>query len=118
MTNRVVLGQKGSDYGLWVSQPGFDVLTTSDVNMLFSMNGLLYQIFQKGSFSITGASTTIALSSTGGNIPQVVVYRHYNGLYDPSIFYSEVSTTQLTIFNPDATGTWDGFYICFAETAT
>ncbi|TDW20394.1 hypothetical protein EV128_12524 [Rhizobium azibense] len=35
MTNRVVFGAKGSLFGMWVSKPGFDVLTTANSNMLF-----------------------------------------------------------------------------------
>ena len=38
MTDRVLLGQRGSDWGLWVSKPGQDVKTASGSNLLFDSN--------------------------------------------------------------------------------
>lgn len=48
MTNRVLLGKKGSDYGLWVSKPGQNVLTASDDNMLLSTDFQAFQIVASG----------------------------------------------------------------------
>ena len=38
MVDRVLLGKRGSDYGLWVSKAGTDVTSTGLENMLFSSN--------------------------------------------------------------------------------
>ena len=35
MANRVLLGKKGSEYGLWVSKVGQDVTTVGSNNLLF-----------------------------------------------------------------------------------
>lgn len=36
MTNRIVLGKRGSDYGLWISKPGYDATTATAGQLLFS----------------------------------------------------------------------------------
>lgn len=54
MTNRVLL----TSGGLWVSQPGVDVLTGTDDQMLFSMATESLQVVQSGIISDPGASST------------------------------------------------------------
>ncbi len=49
MANRVLLGKKGSDYGLWVSKPGKDVTSASGIDLIFDSetshgNGYLHQV--------------------------------------------------------------------------
>ena len=39
MTNRILLGKDGSNYGLKVSKPGQNVLTASTGNLLFDSSG-------------------------------------------------------------------------------
>lgn len=59
MTNRVVLGHRGSGvYGLFISKPGFNVLTATDNNLLFNSNYGTLQIVQAGQVTIGSNSGT------------------------------------------------------------
>ena len=60
MANRVLLGKKGSDYGLWVSKPSGNALTDGDVDLLLSSEntGGIGQILLFQEISISGNSTT------------------------------------------------------------
>ena len=60
MGNRVLLGNKGSDYGLWVSKPGGNVLTDGDVDLLLSSEntGGIGQILLFQQIDISANSTT------------------------------------------------------------
>lgn len=51
MTNRVCLGQKGSDTGIWVSKPGVNVLTAGEDDMLLSTSFRALQIIASGVIS-------------------------------------------------------------------
>jgi hypothetical protein len=44
MANRVLLGQRGGEYGFWVSKPGQNVLTATDVNLLIAKDLYTFQI--------------------------------------------------------------------------
>lgn len=52
MANRVLLGQRNSEMGLWISRPGFDVLTAGENDMLFlatpTKQTKAFQIIQTG----------------------------------------------------------------------
>ncbi len=37
MTNRVLLGERGSEYGLWVSKPNKDVTSALDLDLIFNI---------------------------------------------------------------------------------
>ncbi|QIG69091.1 hypothetical protein EVB78_058 [Rhizobium phage RHph_N1_15] len=54
MTNRVLLGQRGSAFGMWVSKPGFDVLTAADDKMNIITNRVNLQLVQSGFIDTTG----------------------------------------------------------------
>ena len=54
MTNRVVLGARGSEMGIWVSKPGYNVLTASEADMLLSSNQTTAQIVQTGRINASG----------------------------------------------------------------
>jgi hypothetical protein len=58
--DRVLVGEKGSDYGLWVSKPGGDVLSDADVDLLFSSEnaGGIGQILLFQQVDIPANSTT------------------------------------------------------------
>lgn len=58
MANRVLLGQRGSDYGLWVSKPGQNVLTANADQLLFSPDTQMLQVIY---------SDVIRTSGSGGN---------------------------------------------------
>ena len=40
MTDRVLLGEKGSDYGLWVSRPNKEVTSVGREDLIFSSEDL------------------------------------------------------------------------------
>ena len=69
MANRVLVGKKGSDYGLWVSKPSGNVLSDADVDLLFSSENAsgIGQILLFQEISISGNSTTTqSYNSRGG----------------------------------------------------
>lgn len=65
MTNRVVMGNKGGTYGLWVSKPGVNVLTASETDMLLSTSGTFGQIVRSGSFAAGTGTYSISWSALG-----------------------------------------------------
>lgn len=52
MANRVLLGQRGSDYGLWVSKPGQNVLTAPDRQLQFNSNLPAFGILEQGTYTV------------------------------------------------------------------
>jgi len=121
MANRVVIGNRNGQYGLWVSKPGYDVLTTSSSNLLFDMSGSVLQIIQSGEFSVSG-TTNIPLSNTGGITPLVIVWSKVQTYYGSTIqsfpdkFNVNVTATTLTISLASGfSGTHTGTYIVFGE---
>ena len=75
MANRVLLGKRGSDYGLFISKPGKDVTSVGREDLIFSSEdphssavyGLLDVTIANGSSS--GSAT---FSTNPGYIPQVL----------------------------------------------
>ena len=58
MANRVLLGKKGSEYGLWVSKVGQDVTTAGSNNILFdSSKAEGSGIIKSGTLAITVGTT-------------------------------------------------------------
>ncbi len=68
MANRVLLGKKGSDYGLWVSKSGSDVTSVSDTDMLFATTAAsIGQVLFYQTIDVNGnASTTVDYLNLGG----------------------------------------------------
>ena len=75
MANRVLLGKRGSDYGLWVSKPGADVTTCDKEDMIFDTDLDYGQIIAKGSLSST---TNISVTTRSGVDPYVIA-KGYTG---------------------------------------
>ena len=48
MANRVLLGKKGSEYGLWVSKVGQDVTSAGSNNLLFDSSFLTLNFTKSG----------------------------------------------------------------------
>lgn len=48
MTSRVILGRRGSSYGMWVSKPGVDVETAGLAGLLLSTDRAAMQIVATG----------------------------------------------------------------------
>lgn len=112
MANRVLLGQRGSEYGLWISKPGKDVTTASVEDLLFSSSNSSYkytQILAKGVhvFPTTAGSTyNVTVNMVNNKVPYVFFYTSANtSIFTPASFftaYIEVSysfptTNQCTV---------------------
>jgi hypothetical protein len=67
MANRVLLGKKGTEYGLWISKPGKDVTTVGVEDLLFSTSSSDYK------YSQTLAKGSYTFSSTAGDTFSVTV---------------------------------------------
>jgi hypothetical protein len=73
MTRRVVLGNRGGAYGLWVSKPGFNALSAGDANLLFTMTRRNGMVLDSGTVTVPagGSSLRVAFSDTFPSIPLV-----------------------------------------------
>tara|TARA_B100000745_G_C20151387_1_gene394755 strand:+ start:503 stop:874 length:372 start_codon:yes stop_codon:yes gene_type:complete len=122
MTNRVLIGDRNGSQGLWVSKPGYDVLSASHDNMLFTMAGRILQIIQYGEFTVS-STTNIPLSNTGGSTPTVLIWHKFQSYYgatgylNPDYFDVSATSSQLSIsVGSGFSGTYTGTYIVFSET--
>lgn len=63
MANRIVMGERSGQYGLWVSKPGNDVLTAGQDGLLLSMGEESLQAVYTGTVGIsnTGAEVAVGL---------------------------------------------------------
>lgn len=121
MTDRVLLGQKGSDWGLWVSKPGVDVKSASGADLLFDSNSPGYlNVIKTGTITQTATWTRVdnwllELSSdvvssweNFGTTLNYVPFVYY-GLIDISqgaysfFPYGRVVTSNFTIGKPSVT---------------
>lgn len=87
MANRVLLGKRGSDYGLFVSKDGSNVLTCNEEDMLFDSRRkeIVSNPLQSGTSTITFSGTSSAgnyLNSNTGDINFGVTYD-----YVPTVVY-------------------------------
>jgi hypothetical protein len=73
MARRVVLGNRGGVYGLWVSKPGFDALLEVDANLLFTMTRRSGMVLASGTTTVPagGSSLRISFGDTQPSIPLV-----------------------------------------------
>ena len=81
MANRVILGKGrgtgGSDYGLWISKPGKEVLTCDPEDLMFDSNDRKYgEVLAAGSFT---SSAAIQVQMPNNKPPFVYVQR-FNSL--------------------------------------
>lgn len=60
MVNRVALGSARSSMGLFVSKPGFDVLTCTDMDLLLSTDFTYVDVVQIGTLNFSTFKTTLA----------------------------------------------------------
>lgn len=88
MTNRVVLGNTPGGYGLRVSKPGYDVLTTSSENLLFDSSVSFYRVRATYDFTFPPAGST----------PQTQTINHG---------YNSVPLVCWSIRNSSQTGGWN-----------
>ena len=62
MSNRVVAGAARSAFGIWASQPGFDVLTASALQLNLDMATNACQILQRGHLSALPQTVVLGLT--------------------------------------------------------
>lgn len=85
MTNRIILGNRGGSYGLFISRPGVDVSSaTSPDDLIFSSSVSTWQIVQTGQVYLPAPSNqrdpvyeTISYPDLGYN-PTIFVLPHLN----------------------------------------
>lgn len=105
MSNRVLAGNRGGVYGLWVSKSGFDVLTTATENLLFDSTSSTVRVLAKGSvyFAANGSNVqNISYGMTGpaGSGPVFRVLRLgslSDGMNQALLFDYSVTSTGATI---------------------
>lgn len=64
MVERVILGNKGGSYGLWVSKPGVSVLTASDWEMLFVSDSRSVRMLASGVVNVPASSSAFSQTVT------------------------------------------------------
>lgn len=65
MPPRVLFGRRGSDLGIWVSKPGYDVRSAGAENLLLSSDAGMVQAIASGTIYGPGAATTISFPDMG-----------------------------------------------------
>ena len=123
MSRRVLLGKGGSDYGLFISKIGVDVVDDSgnlcnkDFMIFDSREKGYTQVIAKGTVNVSrgAAATTVTFSSIP--IPNPVVIIYADGEY---IELTSVSTTAfiLTVPNTYPTVSSFGYSVHTSETTT
>lgn len=84
MANRLLLGTKDSNIGLYISKPGQNVLTDAVNNLLYSSTFDPLQFVQTGRLHLSsGASTTITIPSLG--FKPLVLYSGERVVYDSHV---------------------------------
>lgn len=80
MTNRISFGARGDGkVGLYISKPGFNVLTAETNNLLFSSDHKAWQFIQSG---------VVTLPSWANNVDNYTTISHPNLGYHPTIIVS------------------------------
>ena len=106
MSRRILLGKAGSDYGLFISKLGVDVVNDSgtlcnkDLLVFDSREKGYAQVIKKGSVNVSREVTNapIPFSSTGIAIPNAVVLLYADGAY---VELTSVSTTAFILTVPN-----------------
>ena len=71
--NRVLLGKRGSEYGLWVSKPGAEVTTCDQEDMIFDSTNMDYgQTLARGYIAGDAGATNITVTVRDGVDPFVI----------------------------------------------
>ena len=97
--DRVLLGKRGSDYGLWVSKAGTDVTSTGLENMLFASN-----VQESGGSVLKLGSTTVVFSGTNATASSSDVYYNLDGSngslgFIPIVMFNRKTGNNLYPFN-------------------
>jgi hypothetical protein len=126
MTNRVLLGKRGTEYGLWVSKPGIDVTTAGIDDLLFSSSSSSTkygQVLAQGShtFSTTAGQThSVNVTMPVGKEPFVYWYVSFsasqftpftNLMSDVDVSYTFSANTTTVNFYKYGLNTFTVYYI-------
>ena len=103
MSRRVLLGKGGSDYGLFISKIGVDVvddsgnLCNNDLMIFDSREKGYTQVIKKGSVNVSRGSSTDPITFSSIAIPNPVVLLYADGAY---VELTSVSTTAFILTVP------------------
>ena len=111
MTQRVLLGQRGTDYGLWVSEPSVDVLTATDDQLLLNPTRKQFQIIDRGTIPSQSTTTYQVYTLTHANWGFTPLFFAYSVKH--AIKYKHISATQteLHLFYNQTGGTHPIYWI-------
>jgi hypothetical protein len=109
VARRIIFGQRGSDYGLWVSKAGVDVLGASGSDLLFDMSTRRGMVLEEGSAVVPNGGNTrsISFARTYPSIPLVFCgqLRSYPSLATVRTQASQTGFV-LTSIQDQLTGDW------------
>jgi len=128
MANRVLLGKKGTEYGLWISKPGVDVTTANTDQLLFSSSNSVFKYGQvlasnTHTFSTTAGTThSVTVTMPVNKEPYVFWYTDSNTTYTPlslyeayvDVSYSFSGSNTTVEFYKYGSFTFDIYYIIFS----
>lgn len=100
MANRVVLGQRSiNQFGLFISKPGFNVLTCQPHEMLYHAAYSSIQVIASGSFSIAGPGGSYYDLAIPNYIdaPFITIQKEDDGPYGKIMYLMYLSNTLIRI---------------------
>ena len=103
MSRRILLGKAGSDYGLFISKIGVDVVNDSgtlcnkDLLVFDSREKGYAQVIKKGSVNVSRGTSTDPITFSSIAIPNPVVLLYADGAY---VELTSVSTTAFILTVP------------------
>lgn len=124
MTDRVLIGRRSGQNGIYVSRPGVNVLTADLGGLLMSTDELHLQIIQRGYFSSGGGNTSISWSPVGfrprlivstQNVVQYISYTSDNSATINIYGMSSVLATYWNVGSPPGTSN-DVFWATINQT--
>jgi hypothetical protein len=86
---RLMMGKRGSEYGLYASRPGFDVRTCSKAQMTFSSDDTFINV----NATITGGKQGAADSPTSNNFTAIDFSYTWKGYYPIILFFCTMALT-------------------------
>ena len=128
MANRVLVGDRNGTMGMWVSRPGYNVLTAADADMLFVASSVLntksFQTVQSGYFEL-GTNQSIDISFPYiGILPVVMAWcaekitNPYNAQQQVAVLALEPSYLSATVVRLTARNPYGSYYSGFRYVIT
>ena len=99
MARRMVLGRRGSASGLWISRTGFDALSATEAQLLFSMNARAGMVLASGSVAVPagGAGRRVSFGVTFPSVPLVFCGTLWNYPINAAVGV-DVDTSGFTVY--------------------